>query len=137
MTWNDILNTPVFLSWHNIGDGSLFLTGSAFLYLWLRDRNRWLKLRYASKRLDAHIERLEEQHDLAQYAVAAADRGGTEGTALALEKLRETFKEEAPAYTGQGAVVWPKDKPKQYNGGTLCDMWTGPCSCGAWHREGL
>ena len=22
------------------------------------------------------------------------------------------------------------------NGGIQCDMWTGPCSCGAWHTEG-
>jgi hypothetical protein len=58
------------------------------------DAYRWLKLRYASERVDSHIEHLEHQHDLAQDAVAAADRGDTEGTALALEKLRETFDEE-------------------------------------------
>jgi hypothetical protein len=33
---------------------------------------------------------------------------------------------------------WPKDKPLKYNeSGTPCDAWNGPCSCGAWHAEGV
>lgn len=33
-----------------------------------------------------------------------------------------------------GFVAWPKDRPPQYNGsGSPCDMWIGPCSCGATH----
>lgn len=37
-----------------------------------------------------------------------------------------------------GAMVpWPADQPYRYNGsGEPCDMWTGPCSCGATHTEG-
>lgn len=137
MTLRSIIGTPVFLSWHNIGDGTLFVTGAMFLHLWLRDRNRWLNLRYAMSRHDAHIERLEWQHDLAQDAVAAADRGDMEKLSDALYKLRTTFREEAPAYSGTSAVVWPVDEPKRFNGRNQpCDMWTGPCSCGAWHREG-
>jgi hypothetical protein len=32
---------------------------------------------------------------------------------------------------------WPEDQPKQRNTGTEdCDMWSGPCVCGAWHKEG-
>lgn len=34
-------------------------------------------------------------------------------------------------------AAWPADQPKRYNACTdPCDMWTGPCACGAWHREG-
>lgn len=33
-------------------------------------------------------------------------------------------------------VPWPKHHPTRQNGGVVCDMWTGPCSCGAWHTEG-
>jgi hypothetical protein len=33
-----------------------------------------------------------------------------------------------------GFVAWPDDHPPQYNGsGEPCDMWIGPCSCGATH----
>lgn len=33
---------------------------------------------------------------------------------------------------------WPKDIPAQYNGQSEpCDMWTGPCCCGATHRNGV
>lgn len=36
-----------------------------------------------------------------------------------------------------GFVAWPKDQPPRYNACTEpCDMWTGPCACGAWHTEG-
>ena len=33
-------------------------------------------------------------------------------------------------------VVWPESWPKYYNGGQLCDMLVGTCSCGAWHQDG-
>lgn len=29
---------------------------------------------------------------------------------------------------------WPKNYPEHYNGGQLCDMLIGPCSCGASHQ---
>lgn len=36
-----------------------------------------------------------------------------------------------------GWAAWPKDQPPRYNGsGEPCDMWTGPCLCGAMHRKG-
>jgi hypothetical protein len=32
---------------------------------------------------------------------------------------------------------WPEDQPLRYNGcSDPCDAWTGPCICGAWHKEG-
>lgn len=35
-------------------------------------------------------------------------------------------------------VAWPKDKPARYNGcNEPCDMWTGPCCCGATHKDGV
>jgi len=36
-----------------------------------------------------------------------------------------------------GFARWPANEPPRYNGkAEPCDMWSGPCSCGAWHREG-
>lgn len=32
-----------------------------------------------------------------------------------------------------GFVAYPKELPPRYNGGVLCDMWIGPCACGATH----
>jgi len=41
------------------------------------------------------------------------------------------------AYKATPLIAWPNDKPHRYNGsGTPCDMWTGPCSCGATHKDG-
>ncbi len=35
-------------------------------------------------------------------------------------------------------VAWPEDQPKRYNACTdPCDMWTGPCACGATHKDGV
>lgn len=32
---------------------------------------------------------------------------------------------------------WPDWAPKQWNACTdECDMFDGPCACGAWHHEG-
>lgn len=31
-------------------------------------------------------------------------------------------------------VAYPADKPPRYNGCSQpCDVWSGPCCCGAWH----
>jgi hypothetical protein len=30
-------------------------------------------------------------------------------------------------------MPWPSNEPVQFNGGQLCDMWIGPCACGATH----
>lgn len=44
---------------------------------------------------------------------------------------------KAKEANASGFVAWPSDQPKQYNGsGEPCDMWEGPCLCGAWHRDG-
>lgn len=46
--------------------------------------------------------------------------------------------EATPNYLNEsGFVPWPDFAPKQHNACTdPCDMWTGPCACGAWHRDG-
>jgi len=34
-------------------------------------------------------------------------------------------------------ISWPVNEPARYNACTdPCDMWTGPCACGAWHYNG-
>lgn len=36
-----------------------------------------------------------------------------------------------------GFIPWPSDQPPRFNACTdPCDMWTGPCACGAWHKDG-
>lgn len=35
-----------------------------------------------------------------------------------------------------GFVAWPISQPPRYNGsGEPCDMWIGPCLCGAMHTK--
>ena len=41
--------------------------------------------------------------------------------------------ERARRQRDNGMVPRAADAPPKYNGGTLCDMDTGPCACGAWH----
>ncbi len=39
---------------------------------------------------------------------------------------------------GKRNCAWPQHIFKQYNACTdPCDMWTGPCACGAAHNEGV
>lgn len=34
-------------------------------------------------------------------------------------------------------VAWPADRQAKFNScAKACDMWTGPCCCGAWHKDG-
>lgn len=34
-------------------------------------------------------------------------------------------------------VPWPEGAPKKYNANRdACDVWNGPCLCGAWHFDG-
>ncbi len=43
-----------------------------------------------------------------------------------------------PIAEGAVFVPWPADQPTRYNACTEpCGMWTGPCSCGAWHWGGM
>ncbi len=60
-------------------------------------------------------------------------------------KARERFEEldakaralRALPAAGRKLEPWPADAPPRYNGsGTPCDVWTGPCLCGAWHYDG-
>lgn len=43
-----------------------------------------------------------------------------------------------PAFTIENDwQAWPEGEPLRYNACTEpCDMWTGPCACGAFHRDG-
>lgn len=52
--------------------------------------------------------------------------------------LEETHANARLAHTGVRLYeAWPANQPLKYNGsGEPCDMWTGPCSCGASHVEG-
>ena len=44
------------------------------------------------------------------------------------------FAKRTPGKTSAG---WPQHVFKQWNGcSEPCDMWTGPCACGAYHLEG-
>ena len=33
-------------------------------------------------------------------------------------------------------VDWPDDLLPRFITNTACDMWSGPCACGAWHKDG-
>lgn len=34
-------------------------------------------------------------------------------------------------------MIWPNNVPEYHNANIdACDMWVGPCACGAWHQEG-
>lgn len=53
------------------------------------------------------------------------------------EELARRRKEEEEAEPAGAFVAWPADQPERFNACTdPCDMWTGPCACGAWHKEG-
>ena len=52
----------------------------------------------------------------------------------AVTNLRQLLAERVQAARGLAMEPWPANEPPQYNGrGEPCDMWRGPCSCGAWH----
>lgn len=50
-----------------------------------------------------------------------------------VDELKAWLAPRNPPPTGAGFAPYPKDKPPRHNGGVLCDMWKGPCACGAWH----
>ena len=81
-------------TWHHFGDLALFGAGTGFMFLWLRDRYRWLRLRAVMMSDETRIDRLEKQHDLAQDAVAAANAQDRVKLAVALTKLEDTFRAE-------------------------------------------
>lgn len=56
-------------------------------------------------------------------------------TRPATQEYRDNFdatfgkKEEKKSF-----APYPKDRPPRYNASSEpCDMWIGPCCCGAWH----
>jgi hypothetical protein len=58
---------------------------------------------------------------------------------VAIEKRVKRLEELwAQAVNENHFVPWPKDMPPRYNACTdPCDMFTGPCACGAWHHNGV
>lgn len=55
------------------------------------------------------------------------------------DRLNDSRREiVAPvARTPAGFVPWPENAARRYNAcAEPCDMFTGPCCCGAWHEEG-
>lgn len=56
----------------------------------------------------------------------------------AWEKAKEIAESEIAKDGRRDIVGWPEGAPQQCNGhlNVVCDMWSGPCACGAWHTEG-
>lgn len=53
------------------------------------------------------------------------------------EEQRQAVESKLGSDVATGMVPWPEWAPKQYNACTdPCDMWNGPCACGAWHKNG-
>lgn len=53
------------------------------------------------------------------------------------EAERQAIAAKLPAAKPGELRGWPDWAPKQYNACTdPCDMFDGPCACGAWHHEG-
>lgn len=53
-------------------------------------------------------------------------------TKEAIASINDRLKEEV--VDGQ-FISWPTYAPVQHNACTdACDMWEGPCACGAWHK---
>jgi hypothetical protein len=62
-------------------------------------------------------------------------RNTAEGKIEFLEITKKTATSDVPE---SETVNWEKmpEGVIQTNGGITCDMWTGPCACGAWHKDG-
>ncbi len=80
----------------------------------------------------ASEETSEERHE--RYLADARANGIRNLTADEYKRASELAGAHHP-----GAVVgWPLDAPAMFNGTSEpCDMWSGPCACGAWHKEGI
>jgi hypothetical protein len=57
-------------------------------------------------------------------------------TMQAIRNLQYNLDNE-PDEPKNSHVPWPADQPPRFNAcDVACDMWTGPCACGAWHQNG-
>jgi len=78
--------------------------------------------------------------DVARVALAHKPPGYVDLSRGDLNALGELIRIDPPASRKLepdcSMVEWPKHVPRRMNGGTVCDMWTGPCACGATHHEG-
>ncbi len=89
------------------------------------------------------LERNEREQAKARARFEELDRAHS---ILIRDRIQEQLDEQARLNRVIGAAKepaeyalkpWPADEPVQYNAsGEPCDMWNGPCSCGAWHKNG-
>jgi hypothetical protein len=90
---------------------------------------------YELRQLEVALEQLKSDHD---YEIGVLQRRVKELETI-VENLTTTIRRPRTLseVSGRAFIAWPKAKPLKYNGsGEPCDMWTGPCCCGAWHEEG-
>jgi hypothetical protein len=91
---------------------------------------------YEFKQLEQELERLKSDHE---YEISCLNSRVKE-LEIVVERLIAAAKRPRTAREAADMtfVPWPTDKHVRYNGaGQPCDMWTGPCACGAFHVEGV
>lgn len=95
---------------------------------------RFLLINLAVTALD-WIYKLDSEKAAQQPVPVGVLMSAEQPSRLAPEKLISA----QPVFSNGAAFVpYPADKSPRYNGsGTPCDMWVGPCSCGAWHHGGV
>lgn len=74
-----------------------------------------------------------------EKVVEARTSGLRNLTAAEYSQAAKLADPEGQELDGERKVTgWPDDAHAMFNGSSEpCDMWSGPCSCGAWHREGI
>jgi hypothetical protein len=91
-------------------------------------------LRVIAEHLPSLPDATQDDHELASTFIYFANEIDL------YEKRRRGFDDRIKEFekTVKSMVKWPIDKPLRYYGSSEpCDMWTGPCSCGATHTEGV
>lgn len=72
---------------------------------------------------------------------SSADRHARWVAEARVKGIRNLTAEEyclvAKMVEAAGSGAYPLDAPVMFNGGTPCDMWTGYCSCGGAHKDGI
>lgn len=97
-------------------------------------RREWIEAEEKRLAERARTEESEQARHL-RYLEGARTKGIRNLTAAEYQQV--VLMVHAPEREG-GCVGWPLDAPAMFNGsGEPCDMWTGPCSCGAAHRDGI
>ncbi len=51
--------------------------------------------------------------------------------------IEQRLKADPMTISAYGELMpWPTNKPTREINGITCDVWTGACACGGWHRGG-